>query len=79
MVPAEQQLMDTKTTMGSFIRSDHVLCLHKKTPKSFQKKQKKKKEKKTPYFYLSFFFFFFFLGPHPRHMEVPRLGVKSEL
>ena len=25
---------------------------------------------------LSFFFFFFpFLGPHPRHMEVPRLGV----
>ena len=29
----------------------------------------------------SFFFFFFFclLGPHPRHMEVPRVGVKSEL
>ena len=28
-----------------------------------------------------FFFFFFlvFLGPHPRHMEVPRLGVESEL
>ena len=24
-------------------------------------------------------FFFFFLGPHLRHMEVPRLGVKSEL
>ena len=29
----------------------------------------------TPYF----FFFFFFLGPNPRHMDVPRLGVKSEL
>ena len=31
--------------------------------------------------FLSFFlsFFFFFLGPHPRHMEVPRLGVESEL
>ena len=34
---------------------------------------------------LSIFFFFFFglllpfLGPIPRHMEVPRLGVKSEL
>ena len=29
----------------------------------------------------SFFFFFFFLllGPHPWHMEVPRLGVKSDL
>ena len=28
-----------------------------------------------------FFFFFFlvFLGPHSWHMEVPRLGVKSEL
>ena len=28
-----------------------------------------------------FFFFFFlvFLGPHPEHMEVPRLGIKSEL
>ena len=23
--------------------------------------------------------FFSFLGPHPRHMEVPRLGVESEL
>ena len=25
------------------------------------------------------FFFFFFLGPHLWHMEVPRLGVESEL
>ena len=23
--------------------------------------------------------FFFFLGPYPQHMEVPKLGVKSEL
>ena len=28
---------------------------------------------------LSFFFFCCFLGPHPQHMEVPRLGGKSEL
>ena len=28
---------------------------------------------------LSFFFFFLFLGPLPRHVEVPRLGVESEL
>ena len=30
----------------------------------------------------SFFFFFFFLlflEPHPQHMEVPRLGVQSQL
>ena len=26
-----------------------------------------------------FFFSFVFLGPHPRHMETPRLGVKLEL
>ena len=25
------------------------------------------------------FFFFVFLGPHPQHMQVPRLGVESEL
>ena len=26
-----------------------------------------------------FFLFVFFLGPHPRHMKAPRLGIKSEL
>ena len=29
--------------------------------------------------YLFFFFFFVFLGPHSWHMEVPRLGLESEL
>ena len=29
--------------------------------------------------FLSLFFFFFFLGPHLWRMEVPRLGVESEL
>ena len=29
------------------------------------------------YFFLSLSFVF--LGPHPLHMEVPRLGIKSEL
>ena len=28
---------------------------------------------------LFFFFFLIFLVPHPQHMEVPRLGVESEL
>ena len=28
---------------------------------------------------LYFFVCFYFLGPHLRHMEVPRLGVESEL
>ena len=30
-------------------------------------------------FFILTFFFFLFLGPHLQHMEVPRLGVKSEL
>ena len=29
--------------------------------------------------YFADFFFFFFLGPHLWHVEVPRLGVESEL
>ena len=33
----------------------------------------------TGFVCLFFFFFFGFLGPHQRHMEVPRPGVKSEL
>ena len=28
---------------------------------------------------LFFFYFFLFLGPHLRHMEVPRLGLELEL
>ena len=32
-----------------------------------------------PFFFLSFFVLVCFLGPHPQHMEVPRLGVQSEL
>ena len=34
------------------------------------------KRRENQYFYL---FVFLFLGPHPRHMEVPRLRVQSEL
>ena len=28
---------------------------------------------------LLYYFIFVFLGPYPQHMEVPRLGIKSEL
>ena len=31
------------------------------------------------FFFFFFFFFLLFLGPHPRHMEVPRLGIESKL
>ena len=30
-------------------------------------------------FFFCLFVFWSFLGPHPRHMEDPRLGVKLEL
>ena len=32
-----------------------------------------------PFFFFFFFFFFCCLGPHLQHMEVPKLGVESEL
>ena len=31
------------------------------------------------YLFVCLFVFLSFVGPHPRHMEVPRLGVLSEL
>ena len=31
------------------------------------------------YLYIIYFFFLVFLGPHLRHIEVPKLGVESEL
>ena len=37
-----------------------------------------KKNKCEKKFYL-FIYLFFFLGPYPWHMEVPSLGVESEL
>ena len=42
-----------------------------KSKKSMQKKSLMQKMPK-------FFFSFFFLGPHLWHMEVPKLGIKSE-
>ena len=35
--------------------------------------------KETSKLYFILFYFIVFLGPHPWHMGVPRLGVKSEL
>ena len=29
--------------------------------------------------FIFYFLFLSFLGPHPQHMEIPRLGVQSEL
>ena len=54
--------------------SDNARCLtHVEPPE---------KSKKAFFFkFLNFFFFFFFwfLGLHPWHMEIPRLGIQSEL
>ena len=42
-------------------------------------KQKKHTLKLQLVAFFFFFFFFVFLGPQLRHMDVPRLGVESEL
>ena len=46
-----------------------------------KKEKKKRKKRKRPQYLLIpvSFFSFFCLGPHPRHMEVPPLGVELEL
>ena len=44
---------------------------------AWEPKESQKKQTSCAYHY--FFFFFCFLGQHPRHVEVPRLGVESEL
>ena len=49
--------------------SDSILCLYKWFFSSFF----------LSFFSFLFLSFFFFLGLHPWHMEVPRLGFKSEL
>ena len=38
-----------------------------------------KEKKKAQLFFFFFFCLFVFLGPHPWHMEGPRLGVELEL
>ena len=34
---------------------------------------------KNIYLFIHLFMFFCFSGPYPQHMEIPRLGIKSEL
>ena len=40
-----------------------------------------KRKKRASFYFMCFIYFIylFFLRPHPRHTEVPRLGVRSEL
>ena len=33
----------------------------------------------TKFYFYFYFLIFAFLRPHPRHMDIPRLGVQSEL
>ena len=46
---------------------------------ALKSKKKKRKEKKEETNTCSVLFVFFLLGPHPWHMEVPRLEVESEV
>ena len=40
---------------------------------------KKRKKNFFSFFFFFFLVFLFFLGLHPQHMEVPKLGIESEL
>ena len=65
---------------------DVVELLHPSVPEAFspwtfQKSEPPATEKGSVVFFCLFVFcfFFFLLGPHLQHMEIPRLGVESEL
>ena len=54
-----------------------LTCEQGNTPESFWKIALLGLNYLSLYLFI-YLFIFVFLGPHPRHMEVPRLGVKSE-
>ena len=66
--------------MGKILPFDHetiILCSQRM---SYQKPKPSKHPRNHMGISVLFcFVLFVFLGPHPRHMEVPRLGVESEL
>ena len=47
--------------------------------KSLDKSGNKLEDPRTDLLFFFFFCLFVFLGPHPKHMDVSRLGVQSEL
>ena len=62
----KRRVMDEEARLGN----STALFLHR-TPNSIMTK--------CCVFFVCFLFLFCFLGLHPRHMEVARLGIKSEL
>ena len=55
----------------------YILC---KTEKfSPERKTRTKPRNDKGFIYLFIYLFIYFLGPHLWHMEIPRLGVESEL
>ena len=70
------------TARSVALRFKHVRILFRKNNSKLRRNGVSKGE--ASFIFISFFFFFFlsfllFLGLLPRHMEVPRLGVESEL
>ena len=73
--------MQSKTTMRYHYLST-ILKIQTLTTASFGEDVKQQELLSTADFFktlLFYFILFFVLGPHPQHMEVPRLGVISEL
>ena len=65
--------------MGLRRRSSDFCSLWRKYPDRSRNMEKGDVANMPPQVFFFFFFFFFFLGLYLHHMEVPRLGVKSEL
>ena len=68
-----ESLLSTKTHQGPRTEAGHV------TPRKVLHPYLLDPEFVFLFFVFCFFVFLPFLGPLPRHMEVPRLGVQSEL
>ena len=60
-------------------KSPGELCKKKKSKQTYQIRIPGGSTKRSAGFCFVLFLFFVFLGLHPWHMEVPSLGVKSEL
>ena len=59
-----------------FIHSVTYFCLFRAAPVAYGSSRARVY---TTAHHMGFFVFLLFLGPLPQHMEVPRLGVESEL
>ena len=72
-------LASLSSTLSFFYKKKGATEQENPTGRQFLRSQIKEQSLLTSMTFFFFFFFFVFLGPCPWHMQVPRLGVESEL